>query len=52
MYVPRHNDLADNDEEITETNAFERIFKEFHGRDREQVWLAMETTEGEEVELP
>jgi hypothetical protein len=52
VYVLRHNDVAGNNEEIAETNAFERIFKEFHGRNRGQVGPAMKTTEGEEVNSP
>ncbi len=52
MYVLRHNDVAGHNEQIAETNAFESIFKQFHCRNREQVGLAMKTTEGEEVELP
>ena len=48
----RHDNVAGDNEEIAETNAFERIFKKFHGRIRGQVGLTMKTTEGEEVELP
>ena len=52
MHVLRHDDVTGNHKEITEANALQRIFKEFHGRDRRQVGTTAITTEGEEVELP